>query len=333
MNIRRRPWIARGLLLLAAPGTALAQTPNKELRQLVRLGWLSSTSRESSLSLLAAFKAEMQALGWKEGEHYALVERWADNLGVERNAVLAGEVAAARPAIIVAAPNGAVRAALKAAPDTPIVMATGTDPVGWGFAASLAHPGGTVTGNANLLGDLSDKYPELLLAAAPGIRRVGFLLQPQGPLSQAQIDSTLRIAKVHSLDASIGEVKTADEVGPVLARFAVERVQALIVNVGPSLMAQRTLIAQTALQRKWPTIAFARQFADEGALMSYGPNFASQFRRAAYFVDRILKGAKPADLPFEQPTQVEFVVNRKTAKALGLTIPQSLLLRADELIE
>ena len=333
MDIKRRPLVTAGLVLLAAPGTALAQTPDPVSRPALRVGWLSSSSRESSLPLLAAFKASMLALGWKEGEHYALVERWADNLGAERSAVLAGEIAAVRPAVIVASPNGAVRAALKAAPDTPIVMATGTDPVGWGFAASLAHPGGTVTGNANMLGDLSDKYPELLLAAVPGVRRIGFLLQHQGPLDQAQTESTMRVAKIHALDVSIGQVKTVAEIEPVLARFAAERVQALVVNVGPMLMVQRTLIAQTALLRKWPMIGFARQFADDGALMSYGPNFAAQFRRAAYFVDRILKGAKPAELPFEQPTQIEFVVNRKTARSLGITIPQSLLLRADEIIQ
>jgi putative ABC transport system substrate-binding protein len=275
----------------------------------------------------------MLALGWKEGEHYVLVERWADNLGAERTAVLAGEIAANKPAVIVAAPNGQVMAVLKVAPDVPIVMATGTDPVGHGFAASLARPGGMVTGNANMLGDVSDKYPELLLAAVPGARRIGFLLQYQGPLNQAQLDSTRRIAKSHSLDARIVEVKTLEEVEPALARFAAERVQGLIVTVGPLLFAKRAHIAQTALKRKWPMIAFGSQFADEGALMSYGPNFADQFRRAAYFVDRILKGAKPADLPFEQPTQVEFVVNMKTARALGLKMPQALLLRADRVIE
>lgn len=330
--MRRRPLLASGLLLLAAPGATLAQTPPKDVRPPVRVGWLGSSTRESSLSWLAAFNAEMLALGWREGEHYALVERWADNLGPERIAVLAGEIAALKPAVIVAVPNGAVRAALKASPDTPIVMGTGTDPVGWGFAASLARPGGMVTGNANMLGDLSDKYPELLLAAAPGVRRVGFLMQHQGPLHQAQLDSTARIAKIHSLDANIGEVRVPADVEPVLARFAAERVQALIVNVGPSLLAQRRLITQTALQRKWPMIGFTRQFADEGALMSYGPNFTAQFSRAAYFVDRILKGTKPADLPFEQPTQIEFVISRKTARALGITIPPSLLVRADEVI-
>jgi putative ABC transport system substrate-binding protein len=325
--------INRRRFLAAAAGLAFGPALAQSKREPVRVGWLLSGSREVNLWQLAAFKAGMLALGWKEGEHYVLVERWADNLGPERTAILAKEIAAARPAIIIAAPNGAVRAALEAAPNVPIVMATGTDPVGHGYAASLAHPGGMVTGNANLLGDVSDKYPELLLAAAPGARRVGFLMQYQGPLNQAQLDSTRRIAKIHALDARIGEVKTLAEIEPVLARFAAERVQALIVTVGPLLSAERARIVQNALKRKWPMIAFSGSFADEGALMSYGPNMVAQYERTAYFVDRILKGAKPADLPFEQPTQIEFVVNMKTAKALGLKMPQPLLLRADRVIE
>jgi len=325
--------IDRRRFLAAAAGLAFGPALAQSKREPVRVGWLLSGSREVNLWQLAAFKAGMLALGWKEGEHYVLAERWADNLGAERTAVLAGEIAANKPAVVVAAPNGQVLALLKAAPDTPIVMATGTDPVGHGFAASLAHPGGMVTGNANMLGDVSDKYPELLLAAAPGARRIGFLVQYQGSLNQAQLENIRRISKIHALDARIGEVKTLAEVDAALARFAAERVQALIVTVGPALLAGRARIAQTALKRKWPMIAFASPFADEGALMSYGPNFADQFRRAAYFVDRILKGAKPADLPFEQPTQVEFVVNMKTARALGLKIPQSLLLRAGRVIE
>jgi putative ABC transport system substrate-binding protein len=325
--------IDRRRFLAAAAGLVFGPALAQSKREPVRVGWLLSGSRESVLWGLAAFKAGMLTLGWKEGEHYVLVERWADNLGMERIAVLAGEIAAARPAVIVASANGSVLEVRKAAPDMPIVMATGTDPVKWGFAASLARPGGMVTGNANMLGDVSDKYPELLLAAAPGARRIGFLMQNQGPLNQAQLDSTRRIAKSHALDARIGEVKTLAEVDPALARFAAERVQGLIVTVGPLLAATRARIAQTALKRKWPMIGFSGQFADEGALMSYGPNIAAQFERAAYFVDRILKGAKPADLPFEQPTQIEFVLNMKTARALGLKIPQELLLRATRVIE
>jgi putative ABC transport system substrate-binding protein len=312
-----------------ALGAALAQPKHEP----VRVGLLHSRSRESGLWQLAAFKAGMLARGWKDAEQYVLVERWADSLGAERMAVLAGEIAAAKPAVIVAAPNDAVRAALKAAPDTPVVMAVGTDPVGHGYATSLARPGGMVTGNANMLNELSDKYPELLLTAAPGARRIGFLLQNQGPLNQAQLDSTRRIAKSQSLDARIGEVRTVGEVEPTLERFAAERVQGLIVNVGPLLYAKRVRIVQMALKHKWPMIAFVSQFADEGALMSYGPDFGAQFERAAYFVDRILKGTKPADLPFEQPTKFEFVVNLKTARTLGLKIPQLLLLRADRVIE
>jgi putative ABC transport system substrate-binding protein len=325
--------IDRRRFLAAAASLALGPALAQSKREPVRVGWLLSGSRESVLWGLAAFKAGMLALGWKEGEHYVLVERWADNLGMERIAVLAGEIAAAKPAVIVASANGSVLEAHKAAPDVPIVMATGTDPVKWGLAASLARPGGMVTGNANMLGDVSDKYPELLLAAAPGARRIGFLMQNQGPLNQAQLDSIRRIAKSHALDARIGEVKTLAEVDPALARFAAERVQGLIVTVGPLLAATRARISQTALKRKWPMIGFSGQFADEGALMSYGPNIAAQFERAAYFVDRILKGAKPADLPFEQPTQIEFVLNMKTARALGLKIPQELLLRATRVIE
>jgi putative ABC transport system substrate-binding protein len=325
--------IDRRRFLAAAVGLAFGPALAQSQREPVRVGWLLSGSRESVLWGLAAFKEGMLALGWKEGEHYVLVERWADNLGMERVAVLAGEIAASKPAVVVASANGSVLGVRKAAPDMPIVMATGTDPVKWGFAVSLAHPGGMVTGNANMLGDLSDKYPELLLAAAPGARRIGFLMQNQGPLNQAQLDSTRRIAKSHALDARIGEVKTLAEVEAALARFAAERVQGLIVTAGPLLAGKRAVIAQTALKRKWPMIGFSSQFADEGALMSYGPNIAAQFERAAYFVDRILKGAKPADLPFEQPTQIEFVLNMKTARVLGLKIPQELLLRASRVIE
>jgi putative ABC transport system substrate-binding protein len=324
MNRRAFLAAAGGLVL----GPALAQSKSEP----VRVGWLATNSRETAPAQLAAFKAAILALGWKEGEHYVLVERWFGD-GAVPYATLAAQIAAAKPAVIVAYANGAVAAALKAAPATPIVMATGTDPVGWGFAASLGRPGGTVTGNSNILGDLSDKYLELLLAASPSARRVGFLLQNQGPLNQAQLESVGRISKIHSIDARIQEVKSRAEVEPALARLAADGVQGLIVNVGPVLSAEQANIAQTALKRKWPMIGFRGEFADEGALVSYGPNFAVQFRRAAYFVDRILKGAKPADLPFEQPTEIEFVVNMKTARALGLKIPQSLLIRADRVIE
>jgi len=327
MNARRK------LLIALAGSTFAPQLFAQSKREPVRVGWLSSGGRDSSPANILAFKAGMLALGWKEGEHYVLVERWADNLGAERTAALAEEIAASKPAIIVAAPNGAVRAALKALPATPIVMATGTDPVGWGFAASLARPGGMVTGNSNILGELSDKYPQLLLEVAPRVRRIGFLVQNQGPLNEDQLQGIRRIANVHALETRIGEIKSVSEIESALASFATEGVQALIVYVGPILLAARTLISQTALKRRWPMIGFGSQFADDGALMSYGANFPAHFRRAAYFVDRILKGTKPADLPFEEPTQIEMVVNLKTAKALGLKIPQSLLIRANRVIQ
>lgn len=327
MNSRRK-------LLLALAGGAIApRLFAQPRREPVRVGYLSSFARGNSPAQFAAFKEGMLALGWKEGENYQLVERWGDNLGTERAEELARQIAASKPAVILASPNGPVRAALKAAPGVPIVMATGTDPVGWGFAASLARPGGMVTGNSNILGELSDKYAGLLLEAAPRVKRIGFLVQSQGPLRDEQMQGIRRVVKIHALDARIGEVKTVEEIEPALARFATEGVQALIVYVGPLLSAERVRISQTALKRRWPTIAFNSQFSDEGALMSYGPNFPAHFRRAAYFVDRILKGAKPGDLPFEEPTQIEMVINMKTAKAIGLNISQSLLIRADRVID
>ena len=327
MNMNRRTFLAAAGSLALAP--VLAQTK----REPARVGWLHASSTEAALWQLTAFQAGMLALGWKEGEHYLLEQRWAEFRGDEHMAMLAAQLAAIKPAVIVAAPNDAVRAALKAAPDTPIVMATGIEPVRFGFAASLARPGGTVTGNSNVLGDISEKYPELLLECAPGLRRIGFLHQNQGRFNQAHQDRIRRVAAIHSLDARIGEINAPADVDAVLARFAAERVQALIVNIGPMLMARRKQIAQTALERGWPTIAFTRVFADDGALMSYGPDFVEQFRRTAYFVDRILKGAKPADLPFEEPNRVELVLNLKTAQALKLKIPRSIIARADRVIE
>jgi putative ABC transport system substrate-binding protein len=324
--MKRRAFLATaGSLIL---GSAMAQSK----REPTRVGWLHFGSRSDRESEYAAFKAGMLALGWKEGEHYAMVERWADDRA-DRLAVFAEQIAASKPAVIVAVPGSAVLAALKAAPRTPIVMANGADPVSSGFTTSLSHPSSTVTGLSNNLTDLGDKFPELLLAAAPGVRRIGFLDLAKTSVPQGPKENVKRLSKLYSIDGRIFDVKSSADIGPALARYSVEGVQALVVMVHPLLFAERKQIAQGALRRKWPVIGFNSAFADAGALMSYGPNFAEQVRRAAHFVDRILKGARPADLPFEEPTQYELVVNLNTAKALGLKIPQSLVLRADRMIE
>lgn len=311
---------------LAWAGAALAQS-----KQPILIGWLNSGSRDTHGNLLAAFKEGLAALGWKEGPNVVFEERWADGR-TDRLPVLAGELAAKGPALIVAFPVHVAAAATKAAPKTPIVL-LGGDPVAAGLVASLARPGGLVTGVANLATALSEKYLELLLAAAPKLRRFGFLIDSTPANHALFMANARRSVAQYSVEARYAEVARPEEIEPALSRLAKEGVQALVVMPGQALEVELRRIVKFALAQRWPVIAAQRQFAEEGALLSYGVDQSANYRRAAYYVDRILKGAKPGDLPIEQPTKFELVVNMKTAKALGLTIPQPFLMRVDKVIE
>ena len=313
---------------LAWTGAAFAQTKKAP----VVIGWLSAFSRELDERSFAEFKEGLAALGWKEGAQYVIEERWADGRR-ERLQPLAQELAAKKPAVIVAAPLPAVVAAAKAAPNIPVVQATGTSPVARGLAASLARPGGMVTGVTNIVTDVSEKYLELLLAAVPKLRHVGFLVDSRGTNRAAYLEMARRSAAHHSVEARFAEAASSEEIEPAISRLAKEGAQALVVFGSPTFLGERRRIVKLALARRWPVIASQREWADEGALLTYGADASANYRRAAYYVDRILKGAKPGDLPIEQPTKFELVVNMKTAKALGLTISQSLLFRADRVIE
>jgi len=295
------------------------------------IGWLNFGSRASNGHLYTAFKGALDALGWKEASQYVVDERWADNR-VEALAPLATELAARKPDVIVAWPTQAVGAAVKAAPGTPIVMATGGDPVKSGYAVSLAHPGGMVTGLTNVSTDVAEKYLELLLEAVPRVQSVAFLFGVSS-LSSAYMESAKRSIAGKPIKTHLVQAGSTEEIGPALSRVAKEGIQALIVTVNPLFFGNREAIARTAMVHKWPMMAFASEFVEAGALLTYGPNLAESYRRAAVYVDKILKGAKPDDLPIEQPTKLELVVSLKTATALGLKIPQSLLLRADDLIQ
>ena len=322
----------RDLLVLlgaaaVAPRIALAQT-----KPPILIGWLNVGSRELSGHFLAAFKEGLVAFGWKEGSQFVIEERWADARR-ERLQPLADELAARKPAIIVAAPPPAVIAAVKAAPNTPIVQATGTSPVSARLAASLARPGGMVTGVTSIVTEVSEKYLELLLAAVPKLRRVGFLVDSRSANRAAYMEMARRSATQHSVEARIAEASRPEEIEPAISRLQKEGTQALVVFASPMSLFERRRILKLALARRWPVIASQREWADDGALLTYGADSSTLYRRAAYYVDRILKGAKPGDLPIEQPTKFELVVNLKTAKTLGLTISQSLLFRADRVIE
>ncbi len=294
------------------------------------IGLLSAS--EVGSSLLASFKDGLAALGWREGAQFVIEERAADGR-TDRLPSLAQELAAKKPALIVTLSAQATAAAAKAAPGIPIVMANSADPVLAGFAASLARPGGMITGLSNITADVTEKYLELLLAAAPKLKRVGFLVDSNNPTRVSLLKAAQRSAKQYSVDARFAEVARPEEIESALSRLAKEGAQALVVISGAFFGNERQRIVKLALERRWPVVAYSRGWTEEGALLSYGVDVSANFRRAAYYVDRILKGTKPGDLPIEQPMTLELVINRKTAKALGLTIPQELLVRADKVIE
>ncbi len=258
-------------------------------------------------------------------------ERWADGHN-DRVPAYAGELAVKQTAAIVAFPVRAAAAAAKAAPKTPIVV-IGGDPVAARLVTSLARPGGMITGVSSVNTAISEKFLELLLAAAPKLRRIGFLIDSTAGSPALHVENARRSALQYSVEARIVEVARPEEVEPALWRLAREGVRALVVMPGEAAVVERRRIVKFAQEQRWPMIAVTGGFAEEGALLSYGADRVALFRRAAYYVDRILKGTKPGDLPIEQPTRFELVVNMKTAKALGLAIPQPFLMRADRVIE
>ena len=326
--MKRRRFCAATAVLASLAYAGVSRAQSKP----VVIGWLNAGSRESSGHLLVALKEGLASYGWKEGAQYVIEERWAA-ARMGQLTMLAEQLAAAKPAIIVAAPSQAVAAASKAAPTTPVVHATGADPVVTGLVKSLARPGGMITGMSNVVGNTTEKLLEVLLAAAPKVRRVGFLLDATNLARAFLMETARRSAASYSIDARFAEVGTAEEIEPALARFAKEGVQALIAVASPLLLTERRLVIRLATAQRWPVVGWAREWPEDGALLSYGVDTTANYRRSAYFVDRILKGAKPGDLPIEQPTKIEMILNKKTAHALGLTLPQTILLQADRVIE
>jgi putative ABC transport system substrate-binding protein len=328
MNNRRKLIVALGTGALAWAGAVFGQSKKPP----VLIGWLSLRSRESDAQSLGAVKEGLVALGWKEGSQVVFEERWADGRA-DRLPSFVKELAAKKPAMIVADGMRPVSDVANWAPNIPIVMVTGTDPVAAGVVASLARPGGMVTGVTGLSIDLTEKYLEFLLAAAPKVKRVGFLGYSRNPNHAKVLETARRSVAQHSVEARFADAASPDEIEPALSRLAKEGAQALVVLPGSLLATERQRILKFALAQRWPVVAGGGVYVEAGALLSYSADRLANFRRAAYYVDRILKGTKPADLPIEQPTKFDLVINLKTAKAMGLTIPQSLLLQATKVIE
>ena len=271
-------------------------------------------------------------MGWKEGSQIVIEARWADGQ-VDRLVPLAQELVAKEPAVIVAADMRAAHRARREASQVPLVMVSDLDPVAAGLVTNLARPGGMITGLAGFNIEIIGRNVEMLLAAAPKTKRIGFLTSSSGPILTALLAEARRATTQHAVEARFAEVVRPDEIEPALSRLTKEGAQALVMLPGAVVSAERRRIMQYALGQHWPVIGGTRAWADDGALLSYGADSAANRRRAASYVDRILRGAKPGDLPIEQPTKFELAVNMKTAKALGLTIPQSIMLQATRVIE
>jgi putative ABC transport system substrate-binding protein len=273
----------------------------------------------------------LRELGWIEGRTVAIEYRWGEGQSDRRDAEIAVEFVRLKVDVIVTG-GAAVLTLKKATPVIPIVFPVALDPVGSGMVESLARPGGNVTGLSLQATDLAGKRLELLREVVPGLRRLAIMFDVGSAQSVLEMGEVQTAARALSLEIAPQQIHRAEDIAPALAALKIQA-DALYV-VGDALTtANRMRIATLALSAGLPAIFYPRDFAQEGGLISYGPNFPALFRRAAEFVDKILRGTKPAEIPVEQPTKFDLVINLTTAKALGLTIPESFLLRADEVIE
>jgi putative ABC transport system substrate-binding protein len=317
-------WLATSLLVLVMALTAAAQQHEGKLPRIGVLVFTSLTTAQQ-----AQFRQALRDYGYIEGQN-VLVEWRAAEGRPDRAKALADDLIALKVDVIVAMTTGAVQAAKNATSTIPIVMMAG-EPVGSGLVASLARPGSNITGVSQIAAELSAKRIELLRELIPGLTRVAVLINETSPFARPLLEETRTATRRAGIQLQVLDVRRAAEVEAAFSMVVKERAAAVIVASALAAPAWRT--AELALRHHLPSVYFQRQFAEAGGLMSFGPHFADMHRRTASYVDRILKGAKPADLPVEQPTRLELVINLRTAKALGLKIPQSLLLRADHVVE
>jgi len=324
---KRREFITLlGGAAAAWPLGARAQQPTK----LPTIGYLGTASASAWAPWTAAFVQRLHELGWTDGRTVTIQYRWAEGRA-ERSAELAAELARLKVDVIVTGGNAAL-AAKQASSVVPIVFALVDDPVSMGLVASLARPGGNVTGLAINHADLAGKRLTLLREVVPGLHRVGIMANVEYPFAVLEVGEFETAARTLGLEVIRLEIRRAEDIAPAFETLK-GRAEALYV-VGDALVTtHRIRINTLALAARVPTMHVVRELVEAGGLMSYGSNFADLFRRAADYVDKILRGTKPGEIPVEQPTKFNLVINLTTAKALGLTIPESFLLRADEVIE
>jgi putative tryptophan/tyrosine transport system substrate-binding protein len=306
---------------------ARAQQPTKPL-----IGILQAGSAASTAGFIDAFRDGMRQLGYTEGRNVRFESRFADGV-IERLPRLAAELVELKPDVIVSGPLPANLAVHKATSTIPIVMGTGADPVGFRLVNSLARPGGNVTGVTNFAEELASKQLDIMRELLPHLSRAGVLVNVTNPLHVPQWRETQAAADKASLKLVAFEMQKVEDLPAAFATFARERAEALLVPPDVTFNAYHRQISELAAAARLPAIYFNRVQAENGGLISYGPDVREGYRRAATYADKILKGAKPGDLPIERPTKIELAINTKVAKALGIEIPPQLLARADEVIE
>ena len=324
--MRRREFIARLAATVAWPSAVCAQQ-----HKVWRVGWLDAGSAPRGDNF-EAFRQGLKELGYAEGMDMVIEQRFADG-NIDRLPILAGDLVRMNVDVILAVASFAVQAAKGATTEIPIVMTGVGDPVRSGFVASITRPGGNITGLGNVSIDISSKYLEFLHAVVPTLARAGVLMDPVHPNHPTILNQVRVAAKAIGIEVSSIEVRGVDEIERVLERVALEGLGALIVPPDPTWPVKARRIVDLALKNRLPTMFGFAGAVEFGGLMSYLPSQADMYRRAAALVDKILKGAKPADLPVEFPTRFEFAVNLRTANALGLQVPVDLLVRADKVIE
>ncbi len=329
MNNRRKFIAALGAGCCVAPLASFAQQPPAKVS---RIGFLGNSTAALEANLIGPFREGLRDLGYVEGRNILIEYRWAEGK-YERFPALIAELIALKVDVIVTAGTPATLAVKKATTSVPLVMVAVGDPVGTGIVASLGRPGGNITGLTSIAQELEGKRLELLREVVPKLSHIAVLWNAASPVQVIQERETRAAAQVLGMKVLSLGVRTQEEIEDAFAAIVRERPGALLVLADRLFLHHRTRIMDFAVQHRLPGVHAYRELVEVGGLMSFGPSYAGMHRRAATYVDKILKGAKPADLPVEQPATFELVINLKTAKALGLTIPPSVLLRATEVIK
>jgi len=322
----------RTLAILALFAQAIGTTGSLRAQSSRKIPVIGLFDAGRRLERWSAFRRQLRELGYVEGQSISFVERFADGY-FERLPELARDLVALKVAIIVTSGNVATKAAMDATRSIPVVMTTGDDPVVLSLVSSLAHPGGNLTGLISFGSDLTAKRFEVFREFAPKLSRLGVLWHRGNPSSARAMHELEAAAQPAKIAIQSVPINTRDEIAGAFAAMARARAGAVFIPADGLFYTDRRRLAELALEHRLPTMTTQSEYVDAGILLSYGPDYADLHRRAAFYVDRILRGAKPGDLPIEQPAKLELVINLKTAHALGLNVPAATLVRADRTIE